>query len=151
MRILAALAVFAFIGCAAAQPRGQYDLYISNPDNGPDVYAFTGAGHAVAVEIRGCGDVRLIANPETVVSTLRSRTGDDVTRIRVGGGDDTQIGMCDGDEDHDADKDEEADEHDRDSIVIIEHLSAHQTRRMIQTFSAAPEPVRQQLLTALAL
>lgn len=150
MRFLAAFALFATIGCAAAQPRESYDLYISEPGSGPELYAFAGQGRAAVVEVHGCGDARLLPNADAILATLRARAAQhDVTRISVGPGSNTQIGMCDAG-DNDKDHDDEADS-DGDTIVIVESLSPSQLRRMIGTFRAAPEPVRNDLQTALGL
>ena len=136
---------------AVAQPRTHYDLYISSHDTGADVYAFTGAGRSAAVEVIGCGSARLMPEPANVVSALRTRSGQNITRITVGAGSGTQIGMCDEHDDADKDEDDEAHHENGDSIVVIEDLTPAQTRRMIREFRAAPAPVRQELLTALAL
>lgn len=135
-------------GCAAqAQPACAYDLYIYQPVDGAEIYAVAGAGGAAAVEVRGCGDARLLPEARAVAArldALRARH-DGLNLVTIDGpGSRTEIGRCapghferarDGD----------------DNLVLVRGASASQMRRTIATLDAAPRPLREAMIAAAGL
>jgi hypothetical protein len=147
-----AFAAIAFLAACSgiAQSETRYDLHIFQPGGGgAEIYVFSGGQNVVALEVRGCGDVRLLPNASAVasqVSARRSAPDADVVTIEARGSR-TRLGPCDEDR-----RDEEAEQaDDADSLVVIENASARQMRAMIQSFDAAPGDVRRQIIESLGL
>jgi hypothetical protein len=154
MRV-AMIAVVLLMACSGtALSDTRYDVYILQPnDGGPSIYAFAGGQRAVALEVRGCGDVRVLPDASAVASQLSARKTDrrtDVVTI-VARGSRAYLGPCDSDEDHELDP-EDIDLTDTDdNLVVIEDANARQTRAMIQSLDAAPANVRADLIATLGL
>jgi hypothetical protein len=148
---LAAVAVM-IAGAAAAQPARRYDLFIFDTGDGREIYAVSAAGRAVAVEVRGCGDVSLIGEASEMVRELRSRraNGDDNVIVVRGRGSRTELGPCGAEE---MEEDEHVDPVDEDqtSLVIIENMSPSQTRTTLRTLDAAPVAIRERMIADLGL
>ena len=133
-----------------AQSETRYDLYIFQAHgDGPQIYAFAGGNTAVAVEVRGCGDVALLPNAATVASDLSARRHSPETGVVTveARGSRVELGGC-GIEDEEPDG-EHAD--DRDSLVVIENASGRQMRRIVQSLDAAPTDVRNEIIATLGL
>lgn len=150
---MAFLAVFILIAGAAAaiaQPGRPYEVYIFEPREGAEIYAFAGPQRAVAFEVRGCGDVAFIPEPAPVLSEMRARRHrDDIDLVRIEGrGSRVELGGCDTEEDEHEDY-EEPDT--GDTLVVIDNLNAGQMRRIVHSFGSAPEAARMQILTQLGL
>jgi hypothetical protein len=155
MRV-ALIAVGLLMACSGtALSDTRYDVYILQPhDGGPATYAFAGGQRAVALEVRACGDVRVLPDAGAIASRLSARRAahdiDVVTVIARGSR--TYLGPCNGDEDDDLDpEDIEAAADSEDNLVVIEDASARQTRAMIQSLDAAPREVRNELIETLGL
>jgi hypothetical protein len=149
---LAALVVM-IAGVAVAQPSRRYDLYIFDTGDGREIYAVGAAGRASALEVRGCGDVSLIAEAAEMVRELRARrTRDDDNVIIVHGRNSrTELGPCGADEDPE-ELDEEAQREDEaTSLVVIENMSPSQTRNTLRTLDAAPVAIRERMIADLGL
>jgi hypothetical protein len=149
----AVLAAALLSGCSSgAQAACNYDLYIYQPTNGPEVYAVVGEGRAAAVEVRGCGDASLLLDAEALVDRLQARrTGHDMNVVTIHGpGSRTYLDSCSG-AGHDEDEDEEEAGDDRDNLVVLEGAGAAQMRRTLQTLDAAPRELREQMIDTLAL
>ena len=132
-----------------AQSDTRYDVYIFEPrDGGPEIYAFSGGQRAVAIEVRGCGDVRILPDAGAVASQLSARrSAPDTSVVTVEGrGSRTYLGPCEA-----SDFDHEPSADDDDSLVVIEDVSARQTRAIIRSFDAAPSDVRNQIIETLGL
>lgn len=141
-------AIVALAACSGtAQSRTRYDLYIFEPQGGgAQTYAFVGGDAVSAVEVRGCGDVRVLPDARAVASNLSARRhAPDVSVVTVAArGSRVDLGNCP--------PDEEADEpNEHDSLVVVEHATAAQMRRMIQSLDAAPSDVRDQISATLGL
>lgn len=150
MRIAATALLLLGACTAAAQPARGYDLYIFQPrGGGAEIYAFSGGENAAALEVRGCGDVRVLANAGAVALQLRARRSAPDTNVVtiVARGSRTYLGPC-GAEDHD---DEPAGVDDDDNLVVIEGANARQMRGMIQSLDAAPRGMRRQVIATLGL
>ena len=149
---LAALVVM-IAGVAVAQPSRRYDLYIFDTGDGREIYAVAAAGRASALEVRGCGDVSLIAEAVEMVRELRERRARDDNNVIIvhGRSSRTELGPCGGDEIPE-DLDEEAQrEDDATSLVIIENMSPAQTRNTLRTLDAAPVAIRERMIADLGL
>jgi hypothetical protein len=149
---LAALVVM-IAGVAVAQPSRRYDLYIFDTGDGREIYAVSAAGRASALEVRGCGDVSLIAEAADIVRELRVRRArdDDNVIIVHSRNSRTELGPCGIDEmPEDLDEEAEVDE-DPTSLVIIENMSPAQTRNTLRTLDAAPVPIRERMIADLGL
>lgn len=135
---------------ATAQARPSYDVYILQPRAGASIYAFAGAHRAAALEVRGCGDVRILPDAPTIAGQLRDRrAADHVSVVTViAHGSRTYLGPC---SDGDIDEDHEHDADDDETLVVIERATAAQLRSMIHTLDAAPASVRQELMLSLGL
>jgi hypothetical protein len=148
MRWVFAAMALAIAGVAAAQPVRHYDLYIFDPGNdGAELYAIAAGSRAVALEVRGCGDVSLLDDPRAVVADLRARREwdeDNTFVVITGRNSRTELGPC-------GENEPEAEDDDEPSLVIIENMSASQARRTLRTLDAAPESVREQMLDAVGL
>lgn len=143
--LFAIMALAACFGTAQSQTR--YDLYIFEPQGGgPQTYAFVGGDAVYAVEVRGCGDVRVLPDARAVASSLSARRhAQDVSVVTVAArGSRVDLGNCPLDEEID-----EPNEHD--SLVVVENATASQMRRMIQSLDAAPSDVRAQISATLGL
>lgn len=136
------LAVLLLIGGAAvalAQPGRDYAVYVFDPAEGADVYAFVARGRVAAVEVRGCGDYALLEQPETLVAQLRARAAADAIEvIRVGGRNSrTDLGWCGDVEDQAVFETEDPEAGpETDALVVIEDISARQMRRMLSSLQA---------------
>lgn len=153
MRTILTALVFLAACSGVAQSETRYDLYIFQPrDDGPSTYAFSGGNNAVALEVRGCGDVRLLPNAPAVASDLSARRGGSETSVVTiaGRGSRTYLGPCAGDEDEDEEAAEDEGDR-RDSLVVIEDVSAREMRRLIRSLDAAPSDVRQEIIATLGL
>ena len=147
MRLAIAAAAILLAACSAdAQQMRRYDFYIYTPSGGPEVYAVEGAGRMAAVEVRGCGNARLVPDPAATVAqmhALRAREDMNVVTV-IGEGSRTYIGQC-------SQEKYEGEAGDGDAIVVIQGASAAQTRRTIRTLEAAPQAVREQMIADLQL
>jgi hypothetical protein len=147
MRVVLIAILFLASCSGSAQSETRYDVYIFQPrDGGPETYAFSGGQRAVALEVRGCGDVRLLSDAGAVASQLSARRSAPNTSVVtvVARGSRTYLGPCEAD-----DFDQQADEDD--NLVVIENASARQTRSMIRSLDAAPSDVRQEIIATLGL
>jgi len=156
MRIALIAVVFVMACSGTALSDTRYDVYILQPhDGGPSTYAFAGGQRAAALEVRGCGDVRVLPDAGAVASRLSAlRTAPDTDVVTViARGSRTYLGPCgEGDEEDDVDaEDDEATAASGDNLVVIEDASARQTRAMITSLDAAPREVRDELISALGL
>lgn len=147
-----ALAVILFLAACSgiAQSETRYDAYIFQPrDGGPEIYAFSGGQNAVALEVRGCGDVRLLPDAGAIAAQMSARRSDPDTSVVtvVARGSRTYLGPCQAD---DYDSEPTAADED-DNLVVIENASARQMRAMIQSLDAAPSDVRRQIIVSLGL
>jgi len=134
----------------AAQSETRYDALIFQPrDGGAEIYAFSGGRNAVALEVRGCGDVRLLPDAAAVAAQLSARRSDPGTNVVtvVARGSRTYLGPCEAD-DYDS---EPAAADDEDDLVVIENAGARQMRAMIRSLDAAPPEVRDPLIASLGL
>jgi hypothetical protein len=149
---LAALVVM-IAGVAVAQPSRRYDLYIFDTGDGREIYAVGAAGRASALEVRGCGDVSLIAEAADMVRELRlRRTRDDDNVIIVHGRNSrTELGPCGADEDPENLDEAAQREDDATSLVVIEDMSPSQTRNTLRTLDAAPVAIRERMIADLGL
>jgi hypothetical protein len=152
--LIAIVLVMACSGTALSDTR--YDVYIWQPhDGGPSTYAFAGGQRAAALEVRACGDVRLLPDASAVaarLSALRTAPDTDVVTV-IARGSRTYLGPC-GESGEEDDTDAEDDENAADTgdnLVVIEDASARQTRAMIRSLDAAPPEVRDELIAALGL
>jgi hypothetical protein len=150
---MALVAVFILIAGAAAaiaQPGRPYEVYIFEPREGAEVYAFAGPQRAVAFEVRGCGDVSFIAEPALVLAEMRARRRrDDLDMVHIEGRNSrVELGGCDEGDEHEEDY-EEPDT--SDTLVVIDNLNAGQMRRIVRSFDSAPEATRTQMLAQLGL
>jgi hypothetical protein len=152
---IAAVAVLV-AGVAVAQPARHYDVYLYDPGDGREIYAFGALGRAAAVEVRGCGDVRIIAEARDLVRELRARRiRDDNSVVTMRSSDGVELGPC-GQRDPE-EEDELAIEAELEanepatSLVIIQDLSPAQTRATVRSMDAAPIAVREQVLAQLGL
>jgi hypothetical protein len=144
------LSVVLMAACSVADATPLYDVYILQPRDGASVYAFASDQNAAALEVRGCGDVRVLTGARAIVDQMRDRRGaENVSVVTVvARGSRTNLGPCGEDE---ADEDQEQGANDSDTLVVIEHATASQLRSMIRTLDAAPASVRQQLMISLGL
>lgn len=147
-------AILFLAACSSnAQSETRYDVYILEPrDGGADIYAFSGGRSAVALAVRGCGDVALLPDAAAVTAQLSARRADpntDVITI-IARGSRTDLGSCESAEPDEPD-DEEHIADDADNLVVIEDASARQTRAMIRSLDAAPSEVRDQIIATLGL
>jgi hypothetical protein len=145
---LAALVVM-IAGVAVAQPSRRYDLYIFDTGDGREIYAVSAAGRASALEVRGCGDVSLIAEAAETVHELRQRRArdDDNVIIIHDRSSRTELGPCGAEElDEEAQREDEAT-----SLVVIENMSPAQTRNTLRTLDAAPVAIRERMIADLGL
>jgi hypothetical protein len=154
MRV-ALIAVGLLMACSGtALSDTRYDVYILQPhDGGPATYAFAGGQRAVALEVRACGDVRVLPDANAIASRLGARRTEgniDVVTV-VARGSRTYLGPCDSDEDHDLDPEDIDPTDTHDNLVVIEDANARQTRAMIQSLDAAPGNVRADLIAELGL
>ncbi|QGZ94444.1 hypothetical protein [Terricaulis silvestris] len=149
---LAALVVM-IAGVAVAQPSRRYDLYIFDTGDGREIYAVAAAGRASALEVRGCGDVSLIAEAAEMVHELRVRRArdDDNVIIVHGRNSRTELGPCGADEDSENLDEEAQREDDATSLVVIENMSPSQTRNTLRTLDAAPVAIRERMIADLGL
>ena len=144
------IAMLLLAACSgSAQSETRYDLYIFGArDGGPQIYAFSGGDAAAAVEVRGCGDVRLLPDATAVVSDLSARRhapGISVVTIESRGSR-VELGGCGSEDEGDEDG-----VNDEDSLVVIENASARQMRRIVQSLDAAPSDVRGEIIATLGL
>lgn len=149
MRILMMAVLFVAACSSVAQSETRYDLYIFQPrDGSPEIYAFSGGQNAVAIEVRGCGDVRVLPSPRDVVADLSARrSAHDIGVVTVQGrGSRTELGECSAEE-----RAEPQEMRDEDGLVIIEDTSARQMRAIVQSFDAAPSGVRDEIIATLGL
>ncbi|MGD9966558.1 MAG: hypothetical protein AB7T59_08570 [Hyphomonadaceae bacterium] len=150
MRTVLAAILFLAACSGVAQSETRYDLYIYHARGGDaDIYLFSGGQDAVAVEVRGCGDVRLLPDAGAVtsqVAALRSTPGASVVTV-VARGSRTELGPCGAHEEEEA----LGRIDDEDSLVVIESASARQMRAMIRSFDAAPPDLRGQIIASLGL
>lgn len=150
MRTVLTAILFLAACSGTAQSETRYDAYIFQPrDGGPETYAFSGGQRAVALEVRGCGDVRLLPDASLVASQLSARRDDPDTSVVtvVARGSRTFLGPCEAE-----DYDDEAKEPDEDdNLVVIEGASARQMRAMIRSLDAAPSETRQEIIASLGL
>lgn len=149
MRTVFVAMLFLAACSGVAQSETRYDLYIFQArGDAPEIYAFASADAAVAVEVRGCNDVRLLPNAAAVASDLSARRGAvDTSVVTISArGSRVELNGCSVEEEGD---DEHAD--DRDSLVVVENASARQMRRMVQSLDAAPVSVREQIISTLGL
>src|ERR1700741_3359937 len=108
------MAIVFLVACSAtAQSETRYDLYILQPhDGGAAIYAFTGGGSAAALEVRDCGDVRLLPEAGAIASRLSARrSADDIDVVTVVARNSrTHLGPCRSEDvDHEADEEDEED------------------------------------------
>lgn len=153
MRWVIAAVALIVAGVAAAQPVRRYDLYIYNPGgDAADVYAIAAGYRSAALEVRGCGDVTLDLNPQTLIADLRAqrRIRDDTVIVISGRNSRTELGPCAADVADEQDDDDD-DRLDDGGLVVIENMSASQARRTLRTLDAAPEAIREQMLDAVGL
>lgn len=149
MRLVLTVIVFLAACSGVAQSETRYDAYIFQPrDGGPDTYAFSGGQRAVALEVRGCGNVRMLPDPSAIASQLSAKRGDPNTSVVtvIARGSRTYLGPCGEDEDDEA-KEPDAD----DNLVVIEGASARQMRSMIRSLDAASSETREEMLVSLGL
>jgi hypothetical protein len=148
---IAALAVM-IAGVAVAQPSRRYDLYIFDTGDGREIYAVGAAGRASALEVRGCGDVSLIAEAAEMVQELRARRArDDENVITIRDRNSrTVLGPCGAEELDDIDDDSDGVAHET-SLVIIEDMSPSKTRNTLRTLDAAPVAIRERMIADLGL
>ena len=149
MRTVLTAILFLAACSGLAQSETRYDAYIFQPrDGGPATYAFSGGQAAVALEVRGCGDVHMLANASAVAAQLSARRADSETSVVtvIARGSRTYLGPCDA-----AEYDEARDPNENDNLVVIEGASARQMRSIIRSFDAAPSETRQEILTSLGL
>jgi hypothetical protein len=158
MRWAIAAVALLIAGVAAAQPLRRYDVYLYDPGDGREIYAFAAAGRAAAVEVRGCGDVSLIGDAATLVREMRALRRTDENVITVSGrGSHTELGPCGAVEEEvdAADEQFEVDDYlhqePETSLVILEDMSPTQTRDLVRSMDAASVAVREQLLVQLGL
>jgi hypothetical protein len=153
MRWAIAALVVMIAGVAVAQPSRRYDLYIFDTGDGREIYAVAAAGRASALEVRGCGDVSLIAEAEEMVHELRVRRArdDDNVIIVHGRNSRTELGPCGADEDPENLDEEAQREDDATSLVVIENMSPSQTRNTLRTLDAAPVAIRERMIADLGL
>ncbi len=152
MRWVIAAVALVIAGAAAAQPARHYDLYIQDPGGeAPEIYALVAGNRSAAIEVRACGDVTFSLNPHALVADLRAqrRSRDDTVIVVSGRNSRTELGPCSADESPEAGEPQE-DDYDG-GLVVIENMSASQTRRTVRTLDAAPESVREQMLSAVGL
>ncbi len=152
MRWAIAALVVMIAGVAVAQPSRRYDLYIFDTGDGREIYAVSAAGRASALEVRGCGDVSLIAEAEEMVRELRARRGrddDNVTFVH-GRNSRTELGPC-GAEEMSEDEHDDPNDEDHTSLVVIEDMSPSQTRNTLRTLDAAPVAIRERMIADLGL
>ncbi|MGE0597250.1 MAG: hypothetical protein AB7P07_12875 [Hyphomonadaceae bacterium] len=150
--------VFAAVGllaaCSApAQAACRYSIFIyQETDDAPKVYAISGQGQSVAVEVRGCGDASVLADPAAVVTRLAARRdADDLNLVTVEGrGSRVELGEC-SPADQDEDEDVEDDGRDAESLVVVEDFSAVQVRRTLNTLDSVTPAMREEMVAALAL
>ena len=135
---------------ATAQATPFYDVYILQPPHGAAIYAFAGDRRSAALEVRSCGDVRVLSDAQTIVDQLRDRREvDGVSVVTViARGSRTYLGPC-GEDDPEEDQEHDVDE--EETLVVIERATASQLRSMIQSLDAAPASVRQDLISSLGL
>jgi hypothetical protein len=149
MRTVLTAILFLAACSGTAQSETRYDAYIFQPrDGGPETYAFSGGQRAVALEVRGCGDVRMLPDPSGVASQLSARRDDPDTSVVtvIARGSRTFLGPCEEDE-----RDEAKEPDEDDNLVVIEGASARQMRAIIRSFDAAPRETRQEIITSLGL
>jgi hypothetical protein len=149
---LAFVAVFILIAGAAAaiaQPGRPYEVYVFDPADGPEVYAFAAPSRALALEIRGCGDFSVLANADSVVRQMRERRRLDAISVSEINGRQSRVefGWCGLDDDEDEDIDDDP----QDMLLVIDDLNAGQIRRIVRSLDAAPEATREQWLAQLGL
>ncbi|MBL8546981.1 MAG: hypothetical protein JNL81_10990 [Hyphomonadaceae bacterium] len=149
------IAVLLLAACSgSAQSETRYDLYIFHPrDGGAQTYAFAADNAAVAIEVRGCGDIHLLPNANVVAGDLRARRhADGVSVVTVEArGSRVDLGNCGADEVPEDPEDVEEDGvNEQDSLVVIENASARQMRRMVETLNA-PAEVRSEIISTLGL
>ncbi|MEQ1818810.1 MAG: hypothetical protein ABL871_09380 [Terricaulis sp.] len=141
-------AILVLAACSGtAQSQTRYDLYIFQPrDNGPETYVFAGGNAVSAVEVRGCGDVSMLADASAVASNLSARRhADDVSVVTVSGrGSHVDLSSCPPDEEFD-------EPNERDNLVVVENMTGAQMRRIVRTLDAAPDNVRGQIIATLGL
>jgi len=148
MRWVIAAVVLVIAGVAAAQPVRHYDLYIYDPPaGGTDIYALTAGSRMAAIEVRGCGDVSVVQHPQALVEDLRAqrRNRDDTVIVISGRNSRTELGPCTPDDYDDVEEDYDG------GLVVIQNMSASQARRTMRTLDAAPESLREQMLSAVGL
>lgn len=149
MRTLVTAILFLAACSGAAQSETRYDAYIFQPrGGGPETYAFLGGRRAVALEVRGCGEVRMLPDASAVAFQLSARRGDPGTSVVtvIARGSRTFLGPCEA-EDYDEAQVRDED----DNLVVIEGASARQMRAIIRSFDAAPSETRQEIMAALGL
>ena len=151
MRWAIAALVILIAGAAAAQPARRYDLYILDTADGREIYAVAAAGRATAIEVRGCGDVSVIAEPTEIVSEMRTRRARDVDDVIVVGGRHSRIelGHCGVDETS-PDYEDPADEPST-FLVVAEDMSPTQIRHALRSLDAAPVAIRERMMADLGL
>jgi len=141
------IAMLMLAACSGtAQSQTRYDLYIYEPHGGgPQTYVFAGGNAISAVEVRGCGDVRVLSDARAAASQVTARRhSDDVSVVTVSGrGSRVDLSSCP--------PDEPDEPNDRDSLVVVENVTATQMRRMVQSLDAAPDDVRGQIIATLGL
>lgn len=146
MRIVLAAVLFLAACSGTAQSEMRYDAYIFQPrGGGPAIYAFSGGQTAVALEVRGCGDVQVLSGAGALASQLSARRAAPQTSVVtiVARGSRTRLGPCAADEFDDRDE--------NDNLVVIEGMSARQMRALVRSLDAAPVQTRQEMLIALGL
>ena len=153
MRWAIAALVVMIAGVAVAQPSRRYDLYIFDTGDDREIYAVAAAGRASALEVRGCGDVSLIAEAAEMVHELRARRvrDDDNVVVIHNRSSRTELGPCGAEEESDEIDDDGDGVADEPSLVILENMSPSQIRNTLRTLDAAPVAIRERMIADLGL
>lgn len=147
--ILGLIALAGAAGIAVALPRSAGHAYILDTVEGHSVYAFVVGDRAAAARVDGCTG-QLLSSPHQIVADLRARASREDTEERFnvvtveGGG--VHFGPCGA-----RDADEDAEDDPQDTLVVIEDISARQTRRLINELQALSAADRAAMLETLEL